>query len=145
MNTTGGSRGFLALLLVPALLLQTACGTILYPDRRGQKGARIDPGVAVLDGIGLLFFIIPGVIAFAVDFGNGCIYYSPSDKRASAGDTLEKVRVDLGKGAHEIERAVKEKTGASIKLDDPSMEVLELNSVEDLPARFAAARTVATR
>lgn len=145
MNTRGGLRGFFSLLLVPALVLQTACGTILYPERRGQKGTRVDAGVAVLDGIGLLFFILPGVIAFAVDFGNGCIYYSSSDKRADAGETLKKVQVDLGKGAHEIERAIKEKTGASIQLNDPAMQVLELNSVQDLPARFAAAQTVAAR
>lgn len=138
-------RSPLPFVLITALLLQTACGTILYPDRRGQKGTRIDPGVAVLDGVGLLFFIIPGVIAFAVDFGNGCIYYQSSDKRASASDTLKKVQVDLSKGAHEIEKTIKEKTGASIRLDEPDMQVLELNSVEDLPARFAAARTVAAR
>jgi hypothetical protein len=131
--------------LIASLLLQAACGTILYPERRGQKGARIDPGVAVMDGIGLLFFILPGVIAFAVDFGDGCIYYQSSDKRASAGDALKKVQVDLGKGAHEIEKAIKEKTGASIRLDDPALRVVELDSVDDLPARFAAVRSFASR
>ena len=45
------------------LIVQLAgCGTILYPERKGQKSGRIDAGVAVLDGIGLLLFIIPGVI-----------------------------------------------------------------------------------
>src|SRR5476651_2239592 len=50
------------------------CGTLMYPERRGQRGGSIDVGVAILDGIGLLFGIIPGVIAFAVDFSNGTIY-----------------------------------------------------------------------
>src|SRR3569832_1461768 len=131
MNTSGGLRRTFSFLLIPALVLQTACGTILYPDRRGQKGTRVDAGVAVLDGIGLLFFILPGVIAFAVDFGDGCIYYAPSDKRASAGDSLKKVQVDLSKGAHEIEKAIKDKTGASVRLDDPALRVVELDSVED--------------
>lgn len=135
-------RGPIFLLLIAVLLLQTACGTILYPDRRNHKGTNVDPTVAVLDGVGLLFFIIPGVIAFAVDCGNGSIYYNPPGEASS---TVKKVQADLGKGAHEIERTIKEKTGASIRLDDPGMQVLELNSVEDLPARFAAARTVAAR
>ena len=32
------------------------CGTLMYPERRGQRGGNVDVGVAVLDGIGLLFF-----------------------------------------------------------------------------------------
>ena len=51
-----------------------SCGTILYPERRGQKAGRLDVGVVLLDGLGLLFFLIPGVIAFAVDFATGTIY-----------------------------------------------------------------------
>ena len=50
------------------------CGTILHPERKGQRNGNIDPAIAVLDGIGLLFFLVPGVIAFAVDFNNGSIY-----------------------------------------------------------------------
>ncbi len=64
--------------LVWIILLQlTSCGYIMYPERRGQRGGKIDAGVAVLDGIGLLLFIIPGVIAFAVDFASGAIYLHP--------------------------------------------------------------------
>lgn len=139
---TADRRSPLPFLLIAALLLQTACGSILYPERRSHKGTNVDPTVAVLDGVGLLFFILPGVIAFAVDIGNGCIYYNPPGEPSG---TVKKVQADLGKGAHEIERTIKEKTGASIRLDDPGMQVLELNSVEDLPARFSAARTVAAR
>lgn len=50
------------------------CGTILYPERRGQHAGTLDTGVVVLDGLGLLLFFIPGVIAFAVDFATGAIY-----------------------------------------------------------------------
>ena len=50
------------------------CGTILYPARRGQPAGQLDWGVVALDAVGLLFFFIPGVIAFAVDFNNGTIY-----------------------------------------------------------------------
>lgn len=70
--------------LIISLILSltlTACGTIMYPERKGQTGGRIDPGVAVLDGLGLLLFLVPGVVAFAVDFSNGAIYL-PSGKRS---------------------------------------------------------------
>ena len=64
--------------LVAALLLihlfATSCGTLLYPERRGQTSGRIDPGVAVMDGVLLVFFIVPGVLAYAVDFSTGAIY-----------------------------------------------------------------------
>ncbi len=41
-----------------------------------------DIEVVLLDGIGLFFFIIPGVIAYAVDFNNGTIYL-PHGKASS--------------------------------------------------------------
>lgn len=53
------------------------CGTVLYPARRGQPAGRLDWGVVALDAVGLLFFFVPGVIAFAVDFNNGTIYLPP--------------------------------------------------------------------
>ena len=67
----GGLSTFVMLSLVFQL---AACGTLMYPERKGQKAGKIDPNVAILDGLGLLLFIIPGVIAFAVDFSNGTIY-----------------------------------------------------------------------
>ncbi|MEO8497199.1 MAG: hypothetical protein ABI614_19170 [Planctomycetota bacterium] len=53
------------------------CGTLLYPARKGQPAGRLDWGVVALDAVGLLFFFVPGVIAFAVDFNNGTIYLPP--------------------------------------------------------------------
>lgn len=67
-------KGASAIVATSSVAAMNGCGTILYPDRRGQTGGRIDIGVALLDAIGLLFFIIPGVIAFAVDFSTGAIY-----------------------------------------------------------------------
>ncbi len=73
----------IALLLIAVQL--SACGTILHPERKGQTSGRIDPSVAVLNGIGLLFFLVPGVIAFAVDFNNGTIYL-PNSADATESD-----------------------------------------------------------
>ncbi|MEH6685907.1 MAG: polyribonucleotide nucleotidyltransferase [Halopseudomonas sabulinigri] len=64
-----------SILLATTLTTQLiACGTVFYPERRGQITGEIDSGVAILNGIGLLFYILPGVIAFAVDFATGAIY-----------------------------------------------------------------------
>lgn len=67
-------------LIVTLLAQLTACGTILYPERRGQIGGKIDPVVAAMDAIGILFYVIPGLIAFGIDFATGAIYYSGGRK-----------------------------------------------------------------
>ena len=64
MKWKRGIATVVCIVISAVLIIELAgCGTILYPERKGQKGGRIDPGIAVLDGLGLLFFIIPGVIA----------------------------------------------------------------------------------
>ncbi|HYW03554.1 MAG TPA: hypothetical protein VFA86_06380 [Gammaproteobacteria bacterium] len=68
---TQAAVGVVSLVTVAQL---AGCGTILYPSRRGQTGGEIDPGIAILDGVGLLFFIVPGLIAYGVDFTTGAIY-----------------------------------------------------------------------
>lgn len=68
-------------LLLSILLLTSSCGTIMYPERRGQAAGKIDPKVAILNGVGTLLFFIPGVIAFAVDFNNGAIYLPTKGKK----------------------------------------------------------------
>lgn len=78
----------LALLLAGVLTSQLAgCGTVFYPERKGQQGGSIDPVVAIANGVGLLFFILPGVVAFAVDFNNGSIYL-PGGKQAELAPAL---------------------------------------------------------
>ena len=75
-------------LLTAALTLQlSACGSLFFPERRGQIDGRIDYLVAGLDAIGLLL-IIPGVIAFAVDFTTGAIYLPPDEHHSVAPQTL---------------------------------------------------------
>lgn len=73
MNRTV-KRGLAASCLLTLVLNLTACGYFLYPERKGQSGGRVDPVVVILDGAGLLFGLLPGIVAFAVDFTNGTIY-----------------------------------------------------------------------
>ncbi|HEX4071554.1 MAG TPA: hypothetical protein VHX68_10300, partial [Planctomycetaceae bacterium] len=52
-----------------------SCGTLIHPDRCGQPNSGIlDPSIVILDGLGVLVFIVPGVVAFVVDFADGAIY-----------------------------------------------------------------------
>ena len=82
-------RIFICTVLIVQLM---GCGTILYSERKGQKSGKIDAGVAILDGIGVLFFIIPGIIAFAVDFYNGTIYLPGT----SSGQDVKTMAQDAG-------------------------------------------------
>jgi hypothetical protein len=74
-------------LLAFTQLTQAGCGTLLHPERSGNTGGRIDPAIAILNGIGVLFYVIPGLIAFAVDFSNGTIYL-PNSGSATNKDKL---------------------------------------------------------
>ncbi len=61
--------------LTPVALFATGCGSIMYKERVGQPHShQIDWKVAALNGLGMLFFFVPGVVAFAVDFYTGAIY-----------------------------------------------------------------------
>ncbi|WP_164102289.1 hypothetical protein [Candidatus Laterigemmans baculatus] len=54
------------------------CGSILFPERVGQpRTGPIDWKVVALDGVGLVFFFVPGLVAFAVDFYNGTLFLPP--------------------------------------------------------------------
>jgi|GEM_PF-623415 len=84
-------RGLAVSCLFTLVMNLTACGYFLYPERKGQTGGRVDPVVVILNGAGLLFGILPGVVAFAVDFTNGTIYLpaggsSAIDRHISAVD-----------------------------------------------------------
>ncbi len=72
-------RWLAVVLVVTCLTSFTACGYFLYPERRGQEGGQIDPVVALLDAALLLLFIVPGVVAFAVDITTGTIYLPDGD------------------------------------------------------------------
>ena len=118
----------------------TGCGTIFYPERRGQRGGHLDAGVVILDGIGLLFFLIPGVIAFAVDFSNGTIYLpEPLPPRTSlrGPNNIRQVKFDPKHSSMaSIERTIKEETGYTVKLDGEKTEVTRLRTTDEMKARF---------
>lgn len=113
----------------------SGCGTILYPERRGQPSGRLDWGVVALDGIGLLFFFIPGVIAFAVDFITGAIYL-PYDGYGSVdhGKPRQLRRIDVPRQSltpDGIAHVIREATGHTISLNGEECETRRLKNLED--------------
>ncbi len=116
------------------------CGYFLYPDRRGQTGGRLDVGIAILDGVGLFFFIIPGLIAYAVDFTSGTIYLPNSPRSSLDTKNLKEVKFDPSLAAPEtIEKLVHEQTGLDVKPYRHSMKVSRLKSFDEMRLRFAEA------
>ncbi|NND72032.1 MAG: hypothetical protein HKN43_10675 [Rhodothermales bacterium] len=113
-------------LLAFTMLTQAGCGTLLHPERSGNKGGRIDPAIAILDGIGVLFYVIPGLIAFAVDFSNGTIYLPHSASSANSGkvpsDGYRAVTMDEPVDAGSIERLIEREYSVSGVLHHESLE-----------------------
>jgi len=136
-------KSFLIVLLIVQM---TACGTLLYPERRGQKTGQIDVGVAILDGIGLLFFIVPGVVAFAVDFSTGAIFlpsginqsplFHTPQKRAGLFSVVYVDPKDLDR--LKIEAVIAKHTGHAISLNHPDFVVTKLKNEAALLEAYQA-------
>jgi hypothetical protein len=130
-------RVFLLSSLPAAAGVSTGCGTILYPERRGQPAGRLDWGVVLLNGIGLLLFFIPGVIAFAVDFSNGTIYLPPDEYGAAPPPpgthpalrsiALSKPRPSID----ELEAVLRREAGVDVRLSQRECVSQELTSVDE--------------
>jgi hypothetical protein len=129
------------LLIALTLLVEVlGCGTLMYPERRGQKSGRIDPGVAIFDGIGLLFFIIPGLIAYAVDFTTGAIYL-PGGHRSS--DPMRVVTVTPKElNQEKIKEVLIREAGCPRHIRLENAEVYVLDRSESIPAMLADAASV---
>jgi hypothetical protein len=136
-----------------ALPLLSSCGTLLYPARVNQEEhGGLDPAIVILDGIGLFFFLIPGIIAFAVDFGTGAIYYPAGRQKGDREETiLDRWKEDATQSGmidrEAIERFIAEQTGQPINLDEAFVLVEPLDRLEQfsavsrqLTARHALAR-----
>jgi len=111
----------------------TACGTLFFPDRRGQIEGRIDPLVAGLNAVGVLFYVIPGLIAFGIDFATGAIYL-PNDRYSLA---PEKLHEAIGEDGHidplKLKAILHRELGQDLPLDDPRL-IQHSGSLEQLAA-----------
>jgi hypothetical protein len=127
-----------SLLVCMLFFVQVGCGTIIYPERRGQQTPtlnrleRIDALVVVLDGILLFAFFVPGVVAFGVDFATGAIYLPAGQtnflksKSAANLEDVHIVRIDPDKlNIDTIKLVVEEYTGCAIEFDAPNLHVFK--------------------
>ena len=112
----------------------TACGTLFFPDRRGQIEGRIDPVVAGLNAIGILFYVIPGLIAFGIDFASGAIYLPGGlTSQVDPQDLQNVVDADGKIDTAKLKALIEMQTGHSLPLDDPRL-IQHSGSVEQLAA-----------
>ncbi|MEH6556293.1 MAG: polyribonucleotide nucleotidyltransferase [Oceanicoccus sp.] len=115
----------IVLSLVGGFIIQlAACGTIIHPERKGQKSGQLDTSIVVLDAIGLLFFFVPGIIAFAVDFNNGTIYLPGGSASINSND-VNVVNIEGDVTDEKIEKLILKETGKSIRLDDKGIHSLK--------------------
>lgn len=140
MTTTqdqGAKRTTIAVLLAVSLLT-ASCGTLLYPERRGQSHGQIDPSVAILDGVGLIVFLVPGLIAFGVDFATGAIYMP----RTTAANDPAETQFDVvrsssqGLAIAEVESIVADRLGKSVDIEADA-HVYEVADLETLRVEYA--------
>jgi len=131
-------RKILHVTIVTILIFQlSGCGTLLYPERRGQVAGRLDVGVVILDTLGLLLFIIPGVIAFAVDFGNGCIYLPAKPVVVTTAD-LRVIKFDpKHTSLAQLEKIIKDQTGYTVKFAQANVRISRIRSGNEMVEKFA--------
>lgn len=86
-----------------------------------------------MDGVGLLFFIIPGVIAFAVDFSNHSIYLP----HVHSSYKFSQMKIDSKMDMATIENFIRTETGKTIDLQQSNVAVAKLDSIAELDAKFA--------
>lgn len=123
--------------LATSLLVQlTACGTILHPERKGQKSGQIDPAIALFNGIGLLFFFLPGVIAFAVDFSNGTIYLPGGRQSSLSAEELQRVTANGKLDEKRLAEILRAK-GLLESSQAEHLQIQQLNSLGEVYARLA--------
>ena len=120
-------------LALAAALSLAGCGTLLYPDRHGQRGGYVDPAVVLLDGALLLLYVIPGLIAFGIDFHTGAIYL-PARRH---GAVIEVPPEELD--AARIREVVRAHTGVDVAPEDPRLQVERIGSAAELRARVVGA------
>ena len=109
-----------------SIVTLSGCGTLFHPERKGQMSGNVDPVVAIANGVGLLFFIVPGVIAYAVDLSNGTIYL-PSASSAS----VDIHHLDDAMDVASLEKLLSDKAGQPVSLENELLMMEEVASLDE--------------
>lgn len=110
------------------------CGTILYPERRGQPATRVDWAVVAMDGLLLLLFLVPGIIAFVVDFTTGAIYLPVGSSVAAASKENRYHKLQLPKDKlteQGIAAAVSAHLKRPVRLEQDRYETRTIGSLDE--------------
>ncbi len=127
-------RGAVCVVLV---ILLAGCGTIMYPHRVGQRGGNVDMGVVAMDGLCLLLFVLPGVVAFIVDYANGAIYL-PGGFGSMELKDMKKISFDADKCTlADIEKTISGEIGREVKISGPGMKMYSFRSYGELKNSIA--------
>jgi hypothetical protein len=95
---------------------------LLYPERKGQQPGQLDMGVVLLNTAGLFVYLVPGIVAFAIDISNNTIYL-PGGRRAD-GSVDDAERLQLAQlDAEMISDIVHSRYGVDNVLNHPDLLV----------------------
>lgn len=138
-------KSLIAVSVATYLVSSTGCGLLLHPERQGQTGGRIDPAVAILNGVGLLLYVVPGLVAFAIDFHTGTIYLPNTQAALSEGssdklaENFNVISVEGELTEERIEQIIQQELGLIVDVSDKSVQVSEAESLRaDVLPAFAA-------
>ena len=114
-----------------------SCGTLIYPERKGTKTGRLDVGVVLLDALGLLFGLIPGVIAFAVDLSTGAIYLPGTSAHLQGDGKYRIVRFNPRTATKEsLETLISRETGIEFHFNDKRIQYSQPKNTDEIAALF---------
>lgn len=130
------TKGMVGLLLMSQL---TACGTILYPERRGQSHGAIDAGVVALNAVGLILFFVPGVVAFGVDFVTGAIYLPGGATASLTEDELQQLKQQDGVDVEQVRTLLAQRDDIALPQEvySNALDAVAMNSQQSLQMAMA--------
>ena len=125
-------RRFQGLIVGWLAAASAGCGTLMYPERRGQsRTGGIDWTVAGMDAIGLVLFLVPGVVAFAIDYHNGSLFLPEGSASTSGKRTLRTVRLSSPHPSREeIAAVISSETGEQLALDEGSFVTRQMETLD---------------
>ena len=97
--------------------------------------------MALLDGFWLFAGLIPGIIAFVVDFSTGAIYLPAENARGPDYDHIRTVRFDPKKTTQQdIEKIIRMETGNDFSFADKRLTLSRLKNSDEIPVFFEQAK-----
>ncbi|MDF2154561.1 hypothetical protein [Vibrio sp. CAU 1672] len=124
------SKALVAILTTILTIQLSGCGTLLHPERKGQKGGNLDPAIVVLDAAGLLLFVVPGLVAFGIDLYYGTIYLPGTAMELDEDEINMLKNIDGQLSPDMLAKLVSDKTGQTI--DASEMVSYQASSIEEL-------------